>query len=112
MKIYTKTGDKGDTGLFRGARVPKNHLRVEAYGNIDELNAAMGILIPKLIHPEISTIVSALQHELFELGADLATPPQQTQDESHRVPESTVTRLEQWIDQFEATLPPLTQFIL
>src|SRR5437870_3742100 len=105
MKIYTKTGDAGDTGLFRGTRVPKNDPRVEAYGNADELNAVLGVLLSKIKHPEISAILSSLQHELFELGADLAAPAQDRKDESKRIPEAMVVRLEQLIDQFEETLP-------
>jgi cob(I)alamin adenosyltransferase len=112
MKIYTKTGDGGETGLFRGPRVPKNDPRVEAYGNIDELNAVLGIALPELRDPQILDLVPRLQHELFEVGADLATPPQEKEDPTLRVSAGMVTRLEQAIDHFENKLPQLTEFIL
>lgn len=112
MKIYTKTGDDGQTGLFRGPRISKHHPRVDAYGNIDELNALLGVTLAEVAHPEIYELLSSIQHDLFELGADLATPPQEKEDEELRIPESMVERLEQAIDRFEETLPPLTEFIL
>jgi len=112
LKIYTKTGDKGETGLFRGPRVPKNHPRVDSYGNVDELNALLGVVQQEISDAEIRKIIASLQHELFELGADLATPPQDHDDANLRIPQSMVTRLEQIIDRYEAGLPPLTEFIL
>src|SRR3954465_14357660 len=74
MKIYTKTGDAGDTGLFGGGRVPKNHARVEAYGDVDELNASLGAAISAGSLPELDTTLAAVQHDLFAIGALLATP--------------------------------------
>lgn len=112
MKIYTKTGDGGETGLFRGPRVPKHHLRVQAYGGVDELNAILGIAICEVQHSEIRDLLSSLQHQLFEVGADLATPPQDTDDHKLRIPATMIKALENTIDHFEEKLPPLTQFIL
>ena len=112
MKIYTKTGDAGETGLFRGPRVPKHDPRVEAYGNVDELNALLGVLIPEIQSPEIKTILCALQHELFEVGADLATPVSTPDKAESRVDGIMVEHLEKSIDRFEEDLPPLQQFIL
>jgi cob(I)alamin adenosyltransferase len=112
MKIYTKTGDAGETGLFRGKRVAKHDPRVQAYGSVDELNAVLGITILEIQDPEIRALVSSFQNELFELGADLATPPQAKDDDSHRIPAAMTERLEQQIDHFEERLPQLTQFIL
>ncbi len=112
MKIYTKTGDGGETGLFRGPRVPKHDLRVEAYGNVDELNALLGVLLPDIQDKQIRDLVASIQHELFEIGADLATPQQEERNEGMRIPGEMTERLEAAIDQFEKRLPPLAQFIL
>jgi cob(I)alamin adenosyltransferase len=112
MKIYTKTGDHGETGLFRGPRVAKHHPRVEAYGGVDELNAVLGIAICEVQHREIKDLLSCLQHQLFEVGADLATPPQEHNDEKLRIPQSMVDALEKAIDYFYERLPELTEFIL
>ncbi len=112
MKIYTKTGDGGETGLFRGPRVPKHDPRVDAYGNVDELNALLGVLLPEIQDPEIRDLIASIQHELFEVGADLATPQQVERDHEMRIPNSMTARLEAAIDSFEERLPELTQFIL
>jgi len=74
MKIYTRTGDRGDTSLYGGQRVPKDALRIEAYGTIDELNSVLGAVRADNTDEEIDSILSQVQHRLFELGADLATP--------------------------------------
>jgi cob(I)alamin adenosyltransferase len=112
MKIYTKTGDTGETGLFKGPRVPKHDLRVEAYGNVDECNAVIGVALCHVQHPHLRTVLQEVQNDLFEVGADLATPPQQQQDERWRIDAQMTQKLEQHIDAFEATLPELTNFIL
>jgi cob(I)alamin adenosyltransferase len=112
MKIYTKTGDGGETGLFRGPRVPKHHLRVQAYGAVDELNAMLGIALCEVYHTEIRDLLTYLQHQLFEVGADLATPPQDKEDGKLRVPASMTEALEKAIDYFDERLPELGQFIL
>ncbi|HEY4491819.1 MAG TPA: cob(I)yrinic acid a,c-diamide adenosyltransferase [Acidobacteriota bacterium] len=112
MKIYTKTGDSGETGLFRGPRVSKNDPRVRAYGNVDELNALLGLAITAVQHPEIRSLLSSLQQDLFEVGADLATPPQPSEEATLRIPASLVERLEREIDRYEELLPQLQNFIL
>jgi len=111
MKIYTRTGDTGDTGLFGGPRVRKDHARIEAYGTIDELNAVLGMVRSQELPPELSTLLETFQNDLFTLGAELATPDP-GQHEMPRVAENDVARLEKQIDHFEALLPPLKQFIL
>ncbi len=111
MKIYTKTGDTGETSLYGGQRVLKNALRVETYGTVDECNAALGLSLTFPIDPEASAIVTRIQGELFELGADLATPVVRGEIVPRMQPEETA-RLEAEIDKMEADLPPLRRFIL
>lgn len=111
MKIYTRTGDSGSTGLFGGPRVAKDHARIEAYGTVDELNAAIGVGRSAGIPAPIDAQLETIQSELFSLGAELATPD----PEKHqlRVLGTTqISRLEAWIDAHEATLPELKNFIL
>ncbi len=111
MKIYTRTGDSGMTGLIGGARVAKDDLRIAAYGAVDELNAALGLARAAELPADIDAVVALLQHELFTLGAELASP-----DAAPRgidlLADAEVQWLEQTIDRFEAALPPLKQFIL
>ena len=110
MKIYTRTGDAGETGLFGGERVAKDDLRVEAYGTVDEANAALGLAISSLALSEsLRPALLALQSELFIVGADLATPLPR---DVPRVTDAHVENLENLIDGFEKELPPLTSFIL
>ena len=111
MKIYTKTGDHGETGLFGGPRVRKDHCRIEAFGDVDEVNCLLGLARAMALPPEIEATLQRVQHELFALGAELATP----EPEKHQVPQvgdHAVALLEQEIDRLEEQLPPLTQFIL
>jgi cob(I)alamin adenosyltransferase len=106
-KIYTRTGDDGTTGLGDGTRVPKDSVRVEAYGTVDELNSAVGVLlaVPGL-PPAISACLTEVQQQLFDLGGELCIP-------GHRaVSASQVTQLEQALDAFNDPLPPLKEFIL
>ena len=110
MKIYTKTGDAGQTGLFGGQRVAKDALRVHAYGTVDECNAAMGVARAAGLDPELDAIVATVQNQLFVVGADLATPGESAN--IPRVSDDEVQFLEQWIDTLEAGLEPLRQFIL
>jgi len=119
MKIYTKTGDRGDTGLFGGGRVPKDHVRVEAYGEVDELNSTLGLVILHLQAAGQAPIADALgqvQADLFTIGANLATPaPEDGGRENPYIPgldPARVTALEEWIDAADAELEPLTSFIL
>lgn len=113
MKIYTRTGDQGQTGLFGGARLDKDDARVEAYGTVDELNATLGVARAHALPAAIDAQLAAIQDDLLRLGAELATAP----GKEHlltvpRVDAADATRLEQWIDEHEALLPELSNFIL
>jgi cob(I)alamin adenosyltransferase len=110
MKIYTKTGDAGQTGLFGGQRVSKDSLRVHAYGTADECNAAVGVARAAGVDPELDELLAQVQNQLFVVGADLATPGENAN--IPRVGEAEVTFLEQAIDRLEESLEPLRQFIL
>lgn len=110
MKIYTKTGDEGTTTLWGGQRVEKNAPRIVAYGTVDELNALLGVVRSSGIAPALDGVLARVQNELFVLGADLATPGETTRIE--RIDEPYTARLEQEIDEWEAQLQPLRQFIL
>lgn len=112
MKIYTKTGDKGKTGLFGGGRVKKHDLRVEAYGTVDELNSSLGLVRAFGIDSEVDALMVRVQSELFQLGADLATPMNAKAKGVERVTEVQVVRLEEEIDRFDAEIAPLREFIL
>ena len=106
-KIYTRTGDDGTTGLGDGTRVPKTHGRIEAYGTVDEANSALGMAHAVAGLPEaITAALTQLQHELFELGSELAVPGYRVVTDQH------VQRLEQTLDAFNENLPPLKEFIL
>jgi cob(I)alamin adenosyltransferase len=111
MKIYTKTGDRGETGVFGGPRVAKDHPRIEAYGTVDELNAVLGLARCEKLPPDVDDLLARIQNELFDVGAELATP----QPEAHGIPRMTeqhAQALEQAIDHYEAGLTPLKTFIL
>lgn len=112
MKIYTKTGDDGTTSLFSGGRVTKTHLRVEAYGTVDELNSVLGVARAQQPHARTDDWLAQMQRQLFNLGADLATPLDAKADWIVRMDAQTVQWLEQVIDDMTAELPPLTNFIL
>jgi cob(I)alamin adenosyltransferase len=117
LKIYTKTGDSGDTGLFGGTRVSKADPRVAAYGDVDEVNACLGLARATLVEAddtELAVMLERIQRDLFAVGARLADPGHKIAD---RVTKAAVTagdiaRLEEWIDSFEPALPPLRRFIL
>jgi len=115
MRIYTRTGDKGDTGLFGGGRVPKDHPRVEAYGDVDELNAVLGLARSIEMMPRVDEVLAPIQRDLFSLGALLATPQPdkvKQQLEKARLDDARIAELERAIDAGEAELEPLTAFIL
>ena len=114
MKIYTKTGDDGDTSLFDGARVAKTHPRVMAYGTVDELNAHLGAATAAALDADLGGRVTRIQRDLFALGARLADPRHTIADRVAKatISEADVERLEGWIDALEAELPPLRHFIL
>jgi cob(I)alamin adenosyltransferase len=110
LKIYTRTGDAGETGLFGGQRVAKDALRVHAYGTVDECNAVVGLARAAGLDAELDILLAQVQNQLFVVGSDLATPG----DSAHipRVGEAEAGFLEQAIDSLEASLEPLRQFIL
>lgn len=112
MKIYTKTGDDGTTSLFSGGRVSKTHLRVEAYGTVDELNSILGVVRAHQPDAKTDTLLAQVQRQLFNLGADLATPLDAKSDWVVRMDAGTVLWLESAIDEMTAQLPELKHFIL
>jgi cob(I)alamin adenosyltransferase len=106
-KIYTRTGDDGTTGLGDGSRVPKTHARIEAYGTVDEANSAIGVILAVPDLPAaVSEALTQIQHELFDLGGELAVPGYRAIQDSH------IDQLEQCLDRFNEPLPPLKEFIL
>ena len=114
MKIYTKTGDQGQTGLIGGTRVPKDHVRVAAYGDIDELNAAIGLARAHTRDARLNALLGEIQRDLFALGAQLADPTAKVGARKAKaaITAARIRRLEKAIDNREAALPPLTAFIL
>ena len=110
-RIYTRTGDQGETGLFRGPRVGKDMPRIELIGTLDELNAILGLARTHSLSGEIDAIVQRVQNELFALGAEVSTPDP-SQLEMPRLERQHVEVLESDIDRIDETLPPLTDFIL
>jgi cob(I)alamin adenosyltransferase len=119
MKIYTKTGDKGTTSLYGGTRVPKYHLRIEAYGTIDELNSYIGLVSTQQIDKNSSTTLLKIQNELFTIGSMLATPEDKKKLKSGKerlnipkVDVDSIAYLEQEIDKMNENLPAMTHFVL
>jgi cob(I)alamin adenosyltransferase len=112
MKIYTTTGDQGETSLFGGRRVPKDALRIEAYGTVDELNSALGVARAWKPAKEIDEILGGLQNDLFVLGADLATPAEKQNGIVERIQREHITHIERIIDMIETHLKPLSSFIV
>lgn len=114
-RIYTRTGDRGETGLFGGGRVHKSHPRVEAYGDVDELNAALGVALTSLDDEEVRNRVASVQPDLFAIGAHLATPRAEDGKQHPHLPElphGRAAEFEGWIDQADAELPQLFNFVL
>lgn len=105
-KIYTRTGDGGDTGLADGTRLPKDAPRIEAMGAVDELNSAIGLLLAEESSAEVRTLLINVQHDLFDLGGELAVPGHAILSERH------IGALEAALDHYNATLPPLKDFVL
>lgn len=115
MKIYTRTGDAGNTGLFGGGRTPKSDPRVEAYGDVDELNAAIGLARASELMPRIDEVLLPIQRDLFSIGALIATPDHEKMKqhlEKARIDETRIAELERAIDDGDAELEPLKAFIL
>ncbi|MDH5424344.1 MAG: cob(I)yrinic acid a,c-diamide adenosyltransferase [Gammaproteobacteria bacterium] len=105
-KIYTKTGDKGDTGMADGTRLAKNHIKVSVIGDVDELNSQMGLLVVEVANDEMKSKLNQIQHILFDLGAELTLPEYQAIESAH------VSLLEAYLDQLNEHLKPLDEFIL
>ena len=105
-KIYTRTGDDGTTGLGDGTRVPKDGVRVEAYGTVDELNSALGVALTKNLPADVRGALTTVQHELFDLGGELCIPGREA------IHEEQVVRLERTLDSLNAKLAPLKEFVL
>jgi cob(I)alamin adenosyltransferase len=113
MKIYTKTGDAGDTGLFGGARVSKASERVETYGEVDELNSVIGLVLSEPFDDQVTALLTSVQSRLFDVGAELATAPDSKVALGiPLVDEAEVLALEGAIDRAESELPPLKTFVL
>ena len=110
MKIYTKTGDGGNTGLQGDFRIAKSHPRIMAYGTVDEANATIGVVLTNTLDDDITEILSQIQNDLFVLGSDLSN--QNLNDLKNRISIKNVETLEEAIDKFESELPPITNFIL
>jgi cob(I)alamin adenosyltransferase len=119
-RVYTRTGDRGETALVGGKRVPKDSLRIEAYGTIDELNSIVGLarafneekLADGEAHRFLDAVLRQIQGELFDLGSELATPPDFFQEGMYRISESEVKKIEQFIDECQKELEPLKSFVL
>jgi cob(I)alamin adenosyltransferase len=126
MKLYTRSGDDGTTGLFGGGRVSKDHPRVEAYGTVDELNAAIGLAAAEIARARetaggeaaklfdlLAQIFSDLQSRLFDIGADLATPEGSKQEAKIlRISDEQVAEVEKWIDEIDAGNAPMKSFVM
>jgi cob(I)alamin adenosyltransferase len=119
MKIYTKTGDTGTTALFGGTRVPKDHIRIESYGTVDELNSHIGLIRDQEFNAHYKDILIEIQDRLFTVGAILATPPEkevlkngEKRLQNLGIIESDIELLEKEIDAMEEALPPMTHFVL
>jgi cob(I)alamin adenosyltransferase len=111
MKIYTKKGDKGETALFGGAKTQKSDVRIHAYGTVDELNSAIGMVLSHELSDSGNEILRQVQHDLFVVGATLATPdPEKSRIDE--VGQDEIEQLEKWIDRLEESLNPLKSFIL
>jgi len=111
VKLYTRTGDDGKTHLYAGPRVAKDDPHIEACGTVDELNALLGVVRAEALPHDVDELLHRLQHELFGIGADLAMPAS-LHSEAARIGERHVEQLEQDIDSYDASVPPLKEFIL
>ncbi len=118
MKLYTKSGDDGTTGLFSGARVSKDHPRIESYGTIDEFNATLGMCaaacdVGNVLHRRLLEILARLQSRMFDIGADLATPEgAKNESKIQRIGQEHVEEVEHWIDEIDGANTPLTAFVM
>ena len=111
-KIYTKTGDKGETSLIGGTRLPKHHIRIEAYGNVDELNSFVGLVRDSVSDKELIDLLIEIQDRLFTIGSLLAADPEKNKMQLPQLHESDITLLEKAIDKMNETLPEMKSFVL
>ena len=112
LKIYTKTGDKGQTSLLGGTRVPKHNIRIEAYGTVDELNSWIGLLRDSINDKHVGTILIEVQDRLFTMGSSLASDPVKSKVKIPHLSEDDITIFEKEIDAMDAQLPPMKNFVL
>ena len=112
MKIYTKTGDDGTTGLFGGARVPKHHIRIESYGTVDELNSYIGLVRHREIDSKAQEILSEVQDRLFTIGSILASDPSKSNLKTPDLNDSDIELLESEMDRMNEKLPEMRSFVL
>lgn len=110
MKIYTKTGDDGTTGVQGGKRISKSNLRIQAYGTVDEINASLGLVLSKKLDGNLEKLLKNIQNDLFVVGSDLSNPDLKNME--NRVTSEMIESLEKNIDLIEKELPPITNFIL
>jgi cob(I)alamin adenosyltransferase len=112
LKIYTKTGDKGQTGLLGGTRVPKHHVRIEAYGTVDEFNSWIGLLRDSVTDEHVKAILIDTQDRLFTIGSSLASDPEKSKVKIPHISEDDITLLEKEIDAMDDILPEMKSFVL
>lgn len=112
IRIYTKTGDKGETSLIGGTRLPKHHIRIEAYGNVDELNSFVGVVRDHQADDAISKVLIEIQDRLFTIGSLLAADPEKNKMKLPEVKEEDIVYLEKQIDEMDAELPEMKSFVL
>ena len=112
FRIYTKTGDKGETSIIGGTRLPKHHIRIEAYGSVDELNSWIGLIRDQAIAPNYIQTLLEIQDRLFTMGSLLAADPEKNKMKLPQLAETDVTLLENEIDKMEDALPPMKSFVL
>lgn len=112
MKIYTKTGDKGQTSLIGGTRVPKHHIRIEAYGTVDELNSWMGIIRDSVADDTTKKLIIDIQDKLFTIGSHLASDPEKSKMKLPEITDAHVAVMEAAIDEIDKVVPPMKNFVL
>jgi cob(I)alamin adenosyltransferase len=112
IKIYTRTGDKGQTSLLGGTRLPKYHVRIEAYGTVDELNSHIGLVRDVVTEPSVAELLTRIQDRLFTMGSTLAADPEKNKMKLPSLKESDVSALESAIDAMDAKVPPMRSFVL
>lgn len=112
FKIYTRTGDTGETSLIGGTRVPKHHIRIESYGTVDELNSYVGLIKDQEIDPHTKTILAEIQDRLFTIGSSLASDPEKSKMKIPDLKQEDISLLESEMDEMDAKLPEMRSFVL